>query len=490
MSSTVEDLDRDTPDRNTLPDTETQRAEIERVFAKQQAHALRLRTSTAAERVAKIKRLKKMMLDRTEDLYKACYADFRKPPAEVDMTEILPVVMEANDAIRHTKRWMKTRRVGTTFTMLGTQARLRYEPRGTCLIVSPWNYPVNLTFMPLVSAIAAGNTAILKPSEMTPHCSQLMEDMVRELFDEQEVALFQGAVETSQNLLAQPFDHIFFTGSPAVGKIVMGAAAKHLTSVTLELGGKSPVIVDKSANLKKAAGSLVFGKFANNGQTCIAPDLTYVHADVKNAFIDEVKAAIERMYGSIDGIADNPDYCRIVNDKHYGRIKQLLDDAKQRGAAVAAGGLHDDAQDFLAPTLLTDVDPQARLMQEEIFGPLMPIIAYGDVDEAIADINSRPKPLALYVYANNQRVIDRVIGNTTSGGACVNTAVMHYLHGKLPFGGVNNSGIGSAHGEYGFKAFSHERAVLRDRFSSSYLMQPPYTPFTRRLIRWTIKYFV
>lgn len=485
MSSTVQDLNRD-----SVSGSETPRAEIERVFAKQQAYALELRTSSAAQRVAKIKRLKEMLLDRTEDIYKACYEDFRKPEAEVDMTEILPVVMEANDAIRHTKRWMKPRRVRPTFTMLGTQARLRYEPRGTCLIVSPWNYPVNLTFMPLVSAIAAGNTAILKPSEMTPHCSQLMEDMVRELFDEQEVALFQGAVETSQNLLAQPFDHIFFTGSPAVGKIVMGAAAKHLTSVTLELGGKSPVIVDKTANLKKTAGSLVFGKFANNGQTCIAPDLTYVHADVKDAFVDEVKAAIERMYGSIEGIADNPDYCRIVNDKHYGRIKHLLDDAKQRGATIAAGGLHDDAQDFLAPTLLTDVDPEAGIMQEEIFGPLMPILTFNDVDEAIADINGRPKPLALYVYAKDQKLIDRVIGNTSSGGACVNAAMMQYLHGNLPFGGVNNSGIGNAHGEYGFKAFSHERAILRDYYSSSFLMQPPYTSFTRRLVRWTIKYFV
>lgn len=485
MSTAAQDLSRE-----PAAVQEASPADIERVFAKQQAYALRLRTSTAAERVAKIKRLKELVLARTEDIYRACYEDFRKPQAEVDMTEIMPIVMEANDAIRHTKRWMKDKRVRPTAAMFGTQAKLRYEPRGVCLIISPWNYPVNLTFMPLVSAIAAGNTAILKPSEMTPHCAQLMEEMVRELFDEQEVAVFQGAVQTSQNLLAQPFDHIFFTGSPAVGKIVMGAAAKHLTSVTLELGGKSPVIVDKTANLKKAAGSLVFGKFANNGQTCIAPDLTYVHADIKDAFVDEIKAALERMYGAVEGLQDNPDYCRIVNSKHYGRIKGLLDDATRRGAKVAAGGLHDDAQDFLAPTLLTDVDRDAEIMQEEIFGPLMPILTYSDVDEAIADINSRPKPLALYVYAKDNALIERVIGNTSSGGACINTAMMQYLHGNLPFGGVNNSGIGNAHGEFGFKTFSHERAVLRDRFSSSHLMQPPYTPFTRRLIQWTMKYFV
>lgn len=467
-----------------------QAADIQRVFEKQQARAMQLRTSTAAERIARIKRLKQAVLDRTEDLYKACYEDFRKPQAEVDMTEILPIVIEANDAIRNLRRWMKPMRVPTTLAMLGTQARIRYEPRGVCLIISPWNYPVNLTFMPLVSAIAAGNTAILKPSEMTPHCSQLMEDLVRDVFDEQDVAVFQGAVETSQNLLDQPFDHIFFTGSPAVGRIVMGAAAKHLTSVTLELGGKSPVIVDKTADLKKTAGSLAFGKFANNGQTCIAPDLTYVHADIKDAFVDEMKAALEKMYGSLEGIASNPDYCRIVNNKHYGRIKALLDDATERGANILAGGLHDDDQDFLAPTLLTDVDPDSRIMQEEIFGPLMPIMTFTDVDETITDINNRPKPLALYVYSKNNKFIDRVITRTSAGGTCINTAMMHYLHGNLPFGGVNNSGIGNAHSIWGFKAFSHERAVLRDRFSSSHMMQPPYDNTTRRLIKWTMKYFV
>lgn len=485
MSTAVQDIS----DRAAqAPDD--QAATIDRAFEQQQAKAIRLRASTAAERVERIKRLKQALLERTEAVYEACYNDFRKPRAEVDLTEIMPVVMEANEAIRHTQRWMKTLRVPTTMAMLGTQARLRYEPKGVSLIVSPWNYPVNLTFSPLISALAAGCTAVLKPSEMTPHCSQLMEDLVRETFDEDEVVVFQGAIETTRNVLAKPFDHIFFTGSPAVGRIVMDAASRNLTSVTLELGGKSPTIVDKTADLKKAARSVAWGKFANNGQTCIAPDLTYVHSDVKDDFVAAVKDALEGMYGSIEDIQSNPDYCRIVNNKHFHRIRNLLDDAQSRGAKILTGGFHDDDQDFLAPTLLEGVTPDAQIMHEEIFGPLMPIMTFNDAQEVIDDVNSRPKALALYVYGKDDAFIERIIGNTSAGGTCINTAMMHYLHANLPFGGVNNSGMGSAHGRYGFKEFSHERAVLRDRASMSHLMQPPYNVFTRKLIQWTQKYFV
>lgn len=485
MSTAAQDI---TDNIARAPDN--QAAEIDRVFQRQQVQAIRLRPSTADERIAKIKRLKQAILDRTEAIHQACYNDFRKPQGEVDLTEILPIVQEANEAIRRTKRWMKDQKVPTTMAMLGTQAKLRYEPKGVSLIIAPWNYPINLVFSPLVSALASGCTAVLKPSEMTPHCSQLTEDIVREVFDEDDVAVFQGAVETTQHLLDKPFDHIFFTGSPAVGKIIMGAAAKNLTSVTLELGGKSPAIIDKSADIKKAARSLAWGKFANNGQTCIAPDLTYVHADVKDQLVEAVKDQIETMYGSIEGIESNPDYCRIVNTKHYHRIKNLLDDAQSRGAKILAGGLHDEAQDFLAPTLLEGIQPDAEIMHEEIFGPLMPIMTFTDAQQVIDDVNGRPKALALYVYGKDEGFIERIISNTTAGGTCINTAMMHYLHPNLPFGGVNNSGIGSAHGHYGFKSFSHERAILRDRFSSSHLMQPPYNAFTRKLINWTMKYFV
>lgn len=467
-----------------------QEAEIKRVFEKQQAHALRLRASSAQERIARLKKLKAMVMDNTDAIHKACHADFRKSSTEVDLVEIMPIVIEVNEAIRKTKRWMKDIKVPTTFAMLGTQGRVRMEPKGVSLIIAPWNYPFNLTLSPLISALAAGCTAIMKPSEMTPNCSQLMDELIGQTFDEADVKVFQGEVKTSQDLLALPFDHIFFTGSPAVGKVVMTAAAKHLTSVTLELGGKSPAIFDKSANLKKHLGSLIWGKFANNGQTCIAPDLTYVHADIKDEFLAAAKSTLEEMYGQLDNIKDNPDYCRIVNSKHHGRIKSLLEDATSKGAKVYFGGVSDDAEDFLAPTLLTDMTPDSKIMQEEIFGPLMPVMFFNDVQEVIDDINSRPKPLALYTYASDNAFIEKVLNNTTAGGTCINTAMMQYLHGNLPFGGVNNSGIGSAHGYYGFKTFSHERAILRDRFSSSYLMMPPYTPFTQKLIDWTTKYFV
>lgn len=461
---------------------------IDDLFKQQQARALTLRTSTASERVDKIKRLKQLMFDRRDAIRQACYADFKKPAAEVDATEILPIVQEANAAIRHTRKWMKPKRVMPTKMMLGTRSALHYEPLGVCLIIAPWNYPVNLTFSPLISALAAGNTAILKPSEMTPHTGALMQELVEEIFDPDEVSVVQGAVETTQALLAKPFNHIFFTGSPAVGKIVMGAAAKHLTSVTLELGGKSPVIVDDSADVEKAAKSIAWAKFANNGQTCIAPDYIYVHEDIKADFAQATQKAIKELYGDPGQIAANDDYCRMVNRKHYDRVTGIIDDAKAQGAEITLEGERDPDDNFIAPTVMDNVPEDARIMQEELFGPVMPVLTFNEVDDVIATINSKPKPLALYVYGSDNDVIDQVISRTSAGGTCINTAMVQYLHGNLPFGGVNNSGIGSAHGQWGFKTFSHERAVVRDRFALSFLFRPPYNRFTRWFIDITTRF--
>ncbi len=484
----------DTHDTNAAPrgpahsPGETDSAEIKRLFDAQLDTAMTLRRSSARERIAKLKRLRALMFERREDIMAACHADFAKPTAEVEVTEILPVVEEAHHAMRKLKSWMKPERKRPTLLMLGTSARVINEPRGRCLIISPWNYPINLSFGPLVSAIAAGNTVILKPSELTPNCAQLMAEMIGELFDETEVAVVQGAVETSQSLLALPFDHMFFTGSPAVGKIVMRAAAEHLSSITLELGGKSPVIVDASANLTNAARTLVWGKFANNGQTCIAPDYVYVHEDVRQAFVEECINALDKLYGKAEGRAANGDYCRIVNQRHYERVRGLLDDARERGAQLATGDVPANDDRYVAPTLLTDVGDDARIMEEEIFGPLLPILTYRDLDSAIARINARPKPLALYIYAKDQGVIDQVVATTSAGGTCINTAMLHFLHGQLPFGGVNNSGIGNSHGHAGFKAFSHERSVLQDRFSLAFLFRPPYNAFTRWFIRFSVRW--
>lgn len=274
-----------------------QHSEIQRVFARQRETALRLRSSTREERAAKIRKLKAAVLAAKNDFYEAGMRDFKKPAAEVDLTEILPIVAEANDALRHLRRWMKPQRVYPTMMMFGTQAWVQHEPRGRCLIISPWNYPANLTFGPLVSALAAGNTVILKPSEMTPHTTAVMVRLVRELFSEDEVAIFDGDASVSTALLDLPFDHIFFTGSPAIGKVVMAAAAKHLTSVTLELGGKSPTIVDETADLKAAAKNILWGKYTNNGQTCIAPDHIYVHESVKAEFIAQCREVLHSSYG-------------------------------------------------------------------------------------------------------------------------------------------------------------------------------------------------
>jgi len=435
---------------------------LQKVFALQALTALRLRQSTWQERTAKIRKLRDAVIARTEDWYRAAHADFRKPPGEVDLAEILPVCLEANHAIRHLKKWMKPQRVRPTLLTLGTRSHVQYMPRGRCLIIGTFNYPVNLTLGPLVSAIAAGNTAIIKPSELTPHLSGLIAELVREVFTEDEVAVVEGDAHIAQALQKLPFDHIFFTGSPAIGKQVMTAAAHHLTSVTLELGGKSPTIVDASADLQLAARNIMWAKFANAGQTCIAPDHVYVHHSVKDEWVRRCRQELEKAYGtSLQQQHDSPHLARIVNTRHAARLTGLLHDAQARGARVLMGGAAEPEACFVQPALLDQVPADAHLMREEIFGPLLPIIGFESLDEVIAAINATPKPLSLYIYSRNRANIQQVLQRTVSGGACVNHSLVQFLHGRLPFGGINHSGIGNAHGHYGFKAFSHERSVVQ-----------------------------
>lgn len=458
---------------------------IQQAFDEQRNTALRLRQSTVAERKAKITKLRDAVLAHQEAIVQAGWADFRKPAAEVDLTEVLPVVAEANDALRNLKSWMKPKGVWPSRMMVGTKGYMQYEPKGRCLIISPWNYPVNLSLGPLVSAIAAGNTAIIKPSEMTPNAAAVISKIVREVFDPSEVTVIEGDAPVSQALLALPFDHIFFTGSPAIGKVVMAAAAKHLTSVTLELGGKSPTIVDETADIELAAKNILWAKFTNNGQTCIAPDHIFVHERVREAFVAACASKMKEVYGENPQRSES--LARVVNSRHTGRIDSLLQDAVARGAKVLAGGQTDLNDSYIAPTLLGDIPNDALIMQEEIFGPLLPVITFSRLDEVIARINAEPKPLALYMWSRNEANIQRVMQQTTSGGACINHCVVQFLHGNLPFGGVNNSGIGSAHGHHGFKAFSHERAVVRTRIMLAKMFFPPYTPLTRKLISIFLK---
>ncbi len=462
--------------------TESDPVKLRAVFDAQLDTAIRWRQSTAAERIERIKRLRDAMLARREEFYAAFAKDYRKPVAEVDVSEFMPVLDEIRHIIGRLKRWMKPQKVWPTSLMIATKAWIQYQPRGRVLIMAPWNYPLNLSFGPMVAALAAGNTVILKPSEMTPSVSKVMGDIIRDIFPEHEVAMFEGSVQTSTALLDLPFDHIFFTGSPAVGKVVMAAAAKHLTSVTLELGGKSPTIVDASADLKTAAETLMWGKFVNGGQTCVAPDYLYVHASVKDAFVKECRQVLEARYGkSAEEQKANPDLTRIVNNRHAARVAGLLQDAVDQGARVLTGGAVDVQDCWVAPTLLDNVAADSKVMEEEIFGPVLPIIPFNDLDEVIRDINAKPKPLALYMWSHTQANIDRMLERTTSGGACVNHCMMQFVHGNLPFGGVNNSGIGNAHGHYGFKAFSHERAVVRA--SAIMLVKLFFSPYTASRVK-------
>lgn len=460
------------------------------LFDGQSSTALALRASQAHERRAKIARLRDAVLARRERWRAAFDADLRKPAMEVELTELLPVVDEAHMAIAKLAKWMKPRRVSPTLTTLGTKARVLYQPRGRCLIVGPWNYPLNTVLGPLVSAVAAGNTAIIKPSEFTPNVNEVIADVVREVFDPSEVALVQGGAVTAERLLALPFDHIFFTGSPAIGKLVMAAAARHLTSLTLELGGKSPAIVDVSAHIEEAVQLLVWGKFTNAGQTCIAPDHLYVHRDVATFFVKRWREVVAARFGPTpESVASSPDLGRMISVRHAWRVADLLDDALARGARLIDGGQHDSEHRYVAPTLVGDVPEDARIEREEIFGPVMPMHVFDDLDQVIARINAAPKPLALYLWSGTRKHIDAITARTSSGGLCLNHCVQQYAHGGLPFGGVNQSGIGNAHGFHGFKAFSHERAFLRAApLMPLRVFFPPYSArklaLARGLVNW------
>ncbi len=461
-------------------------AEILKVFKTQRANTQNLANTNSTERKAKLQKILNWTLSHEVEIGQALYADFKKNPAETNLGEIFGVVGEIKHLIKHLNSWMKTQSVPTPLTMIGTSAHVRFEPKGVCLVISPWNYPFNLSIKPLVQAIAAGNTVILKPSEMTSHTSSLLKKMLTELFEANEVAVFEGDATVSQLLLNQPFNHIFFTGSPNVGKIVMSEAAKNLSSVTLELGGKSPCIIDETANIKKSAEKIAWGKFINNGQTCIAPDYALVHKSVENEFIIEVNRAIKVMYG------DNPkasnDYCRIVNNRHFNRLNGLLQEAISKGANISGGGETDGLENYVAPTLLTKVNDSMRIMNEEIFGPILPIVSYSTNEEAITYIKNREKPLAIYINSRKESNIKYFMDNSSAGGTVINDCVIHYGHTEIPFGGINNSGIGKSGGIWGFTEFSNQRAVLRQKFGTFKMIYPPYTPAVAKLIRFFVKY--
>lgn len=460
------------------------------LLAMQQAHQHAVKNTTASQRIAKLKTISQWILAHRVEIQAAIYADFRKPAAEVDISDIKPVLAEIDHAAAELSAWMKPKTVSSGLLMMGTSSRIVYEPKGVALILAPWNFPFMLTLGPLVSAIAAGCSAVVKPSEMTPNTAALMQKMLDSLFSANEIALVQGDHTVAEALCALPFDHIFFTGSPAVGKRVMRAAADNLTSVTLELGGVNPVIVDESANLKDAAEKIIWGKFINCGQSCMSINKLFVHERVYEPLLQELSAAFLRMYGDVAALQQNPDFSRPVNARHYARLKHLLEQTIASGATVHLGGIMDDADNYLSATLLRDVPETAPVMDEEIFGPILPIAPYSDIQTVIAHICRRPKPLAINIFSQRDSATAHLIAQTSAGTTCINDTTLPFIHPNLPFGGVNTSGIGKAHGYYGFMAFTNERAVVEQRvgITSAKLLYPPYKKAVQQTIDLVTKW--
>ncbi len=458
------------------------------LLQRQRTHAPVLARTAAKERKEKLDRILTYLNDagNKQRLIEALRQDLGKPAVETLLSEIGVLYNHVNYVKQHLKGWMEPRRVSTPLSMLGTMNYIYYEPKGCVLILSPWNYPFNLAIVPLIYAIAAGCTVVLKPSESSPATTEYMRRMMEELYDAREVTVVVGEAETAAALTRLPFDHIFFTGSPAIGKKVMAAAAANLTSVTLELGGKSPCVVDHDVKPEKSARNVAWGKFFNAGQTCTAPDYLLVHESIADRYVGALGEAIRKFYG--DDPQQSDSYARIVNRKQHDHLTGMLTNAVGKGATVAHGGQHDLGDRYFAPTLLTGVTLDMQVMQEEIFGPIIPIMTYREPDEALAIIRSFPKPLAFYIQANNRQVIRQLLRATSAGGTLVNEFFLGNANPALPFGGVNNSGIGKSFGYHGWVDFCNERSVLERRFLDLSTVYPPYTGKVRALVdkiyRW------
>ncbi|BBY38163.1 aldehyde dehydrogenase [Mycobacterium mantenii] len=437
-------------------------------------------TRPVAWRRSQLAQLRRMLVECQDELLEAVCIDLGKASAEAYAADVGFALAEIRHMEAHLEEWMAPQRVPLGLKLRPGSARVVREPLGVVLVIAPWNLPVQLLVVPMATALASGNAVLGKPSEVTPGVSALLARLIPQYLDERATAIAEGGVEETTALLEQRFDHIFYTGNGQVGRIVMAAAARHLTPVTLELGGKSPVIVDRSAKLDVAARRIAWGKFTNAGQACIAPDYVLVHRDVAGPLVERLTAAVRDFYG--DDPKSSGDFSRIVNARHWRRLKGLLDAGGF--ATVACGGDSDEATNYLAPTILTGVAADAAVMRDEIFGPILPVLAVDDVDAAIEHVNAGEKPLALYAFSEDRFVVDRIIGATSSGGVCVNGTILQVAVSDLPFGGVGASGIGAYHGRWGFDTYSHRRAVLTrsTRFDPP-MMYPPIGPLKARLMR-------
>ncbi|WP_129716951.1 aldehyde dehydrogenase family protein [Pedobacter sp. SYP-B3415] len=461
--------------------------QIKQVFEKQQLHRKTMKARTVSDRLDMLKKLRGAIHIREELLFEALQADLRKSRFEAALTEIYFVYAEIDHALKNLETWAEPQKTAGTAANVLAKSYIRYEAKGTVLLLSPWNYPFQLAAGPLVSAIAAGNTVIMKPSELSSFTSGVLRELINTTFSQDEVWCVEGDAEVAKALLELPFDHIFFTGSTDVGRKVMAAASKHLATVTLELGGKSPCIVSRSAEVKRAAKKIAWGKLINSGQTCIAPDHVYVHESLVNSFIEHYKKAAKAMFFLDETRINAGSYPKMISRKHFDRQQELLDDALEKGATLAWGGESHAGSMTFFPALLQNVSGGSRMMQEEIFGPLLPVISFTDLDEVVRDINGRPTPLALYIFSRERSDTEYLLAGCSSGGACINDVLVHISNPALPFGGAGFSGMGSSHGIFGFRAFSHERAVMyQAAVDFNHLAYPPYTRKSG-LLKWLRK---
>lgn len=423
-------------------------------------------------RIKMLKKLKRVILENESKISKALYDDLRKSEFEAYETEIGIVLEEIGIHIKNLKKWAKPVKVSTPLAHFPSKSYILPEPFGVVLVMAPWNYPFQLLMAPLVGAISAGNCVVLKPAPYSKNTSKVIAEIINDNFQEKYISVFQGGREVNQELLDEKYDYIFFTGGPVLGKIVMRSAAENLTPLTLELGGKSPCIVDKSSNLKIAAARIVWGKYLNSGQTCVAPDYMLVHSSVKKELFENMKKMVDKYFG--DDPQKSPDYPRIINQKQYERLVSLLEDGN-----IVYGGKHDDKERYISPSLLDNVDPQSSIMQDEIFGPIMPVVEWTDEDEMISFINNRPKPLAFYLFTSDMKFRDRVFSKVSFGGGCVNDTIVHLANPELPFGGVGFSGMGKYHAKESFNLFSNMRSVLQ----KSTLLDIPirYAPYNGKM---------
>ncbi len=432
-------------------------------------------TRDVSFRRKQLERLREMIRSNQDRIQEAVYEDLRKPPFEMFASETAFMLAEVDYALKKLTCWTSPVKVPGPRVFLGADCRVYPEPYGVALIISPWNYPFVLLFAPLIGSMAAGNCSVLKPSEISSHSSHVIAELVSETFEPHYIAAVEGGMEVNSPLLEQEFDYIFFTGGTVVGREVMKAAAEHLTPVTLELGGKSPCIVDERARLRHAARRIAVGKWLNAGQTCIAPDYLLVHRDVKSRLLEELKSALRSFYGADPQRSRH--YARIIASRHFERLSRLLEEGD-----IVIGGESDASDLYIAPTVIDEPGWDSQAMRDEIFGPILPVISYRELDEAIACVNSRPKPLALYFFSQDKERQQRILAETSPGGICINSTMLQESTQTLPFGGVGNSGMGAYHGKYSFDTFTHYKGVLDQRLPVDMVLRPPY-PDSRMINR-------